>query len=103
VLVVVKVRRGIAYARWTGSSSKSMAADEIAGGLRLRARIREANPHASLRTTMISCNILGDLEEPGSINLNDAVADGVEGEIGDGVEIEFSHQVGAVGFGGFDA
>ncbi len=27
----------------------------------------------------------------GSIDLHDAVADGIEGEIGDGVEIEFSH------------
>jgi len=35
--------------------------------------------------------------------LDDVVADGVEDELGEGVEIEFEHDVGAVGFGGVDA
>ena len=61
-------------------------------------RISFTNPHSSLRMT------IGDKpNDIPSIDLDDAVADGVEREIGDGVEIEFSHQVGAVSFGGFDA
>jgi len=37
------------------------------------------------------------------VDLDDSIADSVESEIRDGVQIEFPHQVGAVGFGGFDA
>jgi len=39
----------------------------------------------------------------GGSGLDDVVADGVEDELGEGVEIEFEHDVGAVGFGGVDA
>lgn len=34
---------------------------------------------------------------------DDVVADGVVDEFGDGVEIEFDHDVGAMSFGGVDA
>src|SRR5208283_3607752 len=34
----------------------------------------------------------------GSINLNNAVPHSVEGEIGDGMQVEFPHQVGAMRF-----
>jgi hypothetical protein len=35
--------------------------------------------------------------------LDDVVADGVDDQFGEGVEVEFEHYVGAVGFGGVDA
>jgi hypothetical protein len=38
-----------------------------------------------------------------SINLDDAVAHSVQGEIGDGMQIEFSHEVCAMSLGGFYA
>ncbi len=44
----------------------------------------------------------GELQEKGSGG-DDFVADGVEDEFGEGVEIELKHDVGAMGFGGVDA
>jgi hypothetical protein len=60
---------------------------------------------AEKRTRLIVCwelrlGLIVDCE--GLINLDDAIADGIEGEIGDGMEVEFSHKVGAMSFGGLD-
>ena len=35
--------------------------------------------------------------------LNDAVANGVEREVGDGMQVQLAHDVGTVSFGGLDA
>jgi hypothetical protein len=39
----------------------------------------------------------------GGSGLDDVVSDGVQDQFGEGVEVEFEHDVGAVGFGGVDA